>query len=129
MGYFSDLDLDIREENARDLRMSFEDQMLCRYEDLKNRYIDMQSGEYSYVGDDLFSREDYLYAPIERFETLYDVAKAMEFVREELEIRGCELSFDDEPKRELGMSERDPDQITVFEIIYMPTEAYAAAVA
>ena len=41
MGYFSDLNLEVREGSKMDTRSSFEDQMLYRYEDLKDRYLDM----------------------------------------------------------------------------------------
>ena len=129
MGYFSDLNLEVREGSKMDTRSSFEDQMLYRYEDLKDRYLDMQSGAYSYAGDNLYCREDYLYSPIECFDTLYDVARAMEIVREELEKRGCAVSLDDKFEDERVNCERDPDQLTIFEMIFIPTEVYAAAVA
>ena len=53
----------------------------------------------------------------------------MEIVREELEKRGCAVSLDDKFEDERVNCERDPDQLTIFEMIFIPTEVYAAAVA
>ncbi len=82
MGYFSELDLKRQEEYKEQSYPSFEEQLLWRCEALKNRYRKMVMTDAPFSGEDRFSREDYLYAPIKYFETITDVFRAMEIAEE-----------------------------------------------
>ena len=82
-------------KNAEDLRNKetdidrsyhgFEEQLLWRYEDLKERYSRLLRANAPVHGDDYFSKNDYRYSPIDCFNTLSDVYRAMEIVKEDLE--------------------------------------------
>ena len=59
MGYFSELDLTNRENYIDRSYHSFEEQLLWRYEDLKERYSLLSSNGAPMHGDDYFSKNDY----------------------------------------------------------------------
>ena len=67
MGYFSELDLINRENYTDRSYHGFEEQLLWRYEDLKERYSLLSREGAPMHGDDYFSKNDYRYAPIECF--------------------------------------------------------------
>ena len=120
MGYFSELDLTRKEEYADRSYHGFEEQLLWRYEDLRDRYLELLDTDAPCVGDDYFSKDDYRYAPIGCFRTIEDIYRAMKIAKEDLESE-CgivveeEGSFDN--KRE---EEFDPDQITIYELSVSP---------
>ena len=120
MGYFSELDLEMREMREYAGYASFEDQLCARYEDLKDRYLKMRYSDAPLVGENRYSRDDYRYAPVETFRTLSDVYSAMEVVKEDLE-RKCGIAVGDDELYKSGVTERDPDQISMFEVVLLPS--------
>ena len=121
MGYFSELDLINRENYTDRSYHGFEEQLLWRYEDLKERYS-LHSRECAPMhGDDYFSKNDYRYAPIECFNTLSDVYRAMEIAKEDLEEK-CDMIIDDDGNVvECAEEEDDPNQLSLFEVVLLPT--------
>ena len=78
MGYFSEKQIDIQEKYTDPSYHGFEDQLLWRYEDLKDRYLELLDIDAPASGDDCFTTDDYRYAPIHCFKTIRDVWRAME---------------------------------------------------
>ena len=128
MGYFSGLDLIAKEEYLDQSHHGFEEQLLWRYEDLKDRYQALLNIDAPACGDDYFSKDDYRYAPIEYFVTLADVYRAIEIAKEDLEIK-CDIIVREDGSIETKDEEEDPNQITVFEIVLLPTWFQTAAAA
>ena len=121
MGYFSELDLINRENYTDRSYHGFEEQLLWRYEDLKERYSLLSREGAPMHGDDYFSKNDYRYAPIECFNTLSDVYRAMEIAKENLEEK-CDMIIDDEGNVvECAEEEDDPNQLSLFEVVLLPT--------
>ena len=121
MGYFSELDLINRENYTDRSYHGLEEQLLWRYEDLKERYLLLSRECAPMHGDDYFSKNDYRYAPIECFNTLSDVYRAMEIAKEDLEEK-CDMIIDDEGNVvECAEEEDDPNQISLFEVVLLPT--------
>ena len=121
MGYFSDLDLINRESYTDRSYHGFEEQLLWRYEDLKERYSLLSREGAPINGDDYFSKNDYRYAPLECFNTLSDVCRAMEIAKEDLEEK-CDMIIDDDGNVvEYVEEEDDPNQISLFEVVLLPT--------
>lgn len=121
MGYFSELDLINRENYIDRSYHGFEEQLLWRYEDLKERYSLLSLEGAPMHGDDYFSKNDYRYAPIECFNTLSDVYRAMEIAKEDLEEK-CDMIIDDEGNVvECTEEEDDPNQLSLFEVVLLPT--------
>ena len=121
MGYFSELDLTNRENYIDHGYHGFEEQLLWRYEDLKERYSLLSREGAPINGDDYFSKNDYRYAPIECFNTLSDVCRAMEIAKEDLEEK-CDMIIDDDGNVvECTEEEDDPNQISLFEVVLLPT--------
>ena len=121
MGYFSELDLINRENYTDRSYHGFEEQLLWRYEDLKERYSLLSRECAPMHGDDYFSKNDYRYAPIECFNTLSDVYRAMEIAKEDLEEK-CDMIIDDEGNVvECAEEEDDPNQLSLFEVFLLPT--------
>ncbi len=120
MGYFSDLDLNKRENQESLGYQSLKDQLVDRYEALRDRIAEpFNQYAFSMDNDDLyFSRSDYRYAPIECFKSAYDVERALDIVIEDLEEK-CGVVVRDDGT--LGDSddeyETDPNQISIFEIV------------
>ncbi len=121
MGYFSDLDLGRKEEYVDRSYHGFEEQLLWRYEDLRDRYFTLLESDAPCVGDDYFGADDYRYAPIEYFKTIEDVYRAMEFAKEDLETKCNIIVRDDGSIENVEDDDEDPDQITIFEIVLLPT--------
>ena len=121
MGYFSELDLINRENYTDRSYHGFEEQLLWRYEDLKERYSLLSREGAPMHGDDYFSKNDYRYAPIECFNTLSDVYRAMEIAKEDLEEK-CDIIIDDDGNVvECAEEEDDPNQLSLFEVVLLPT--------
>ena len=121
MGYFSELDLTNRENYIDRSYHGFEEQLLWRYEDLKERYSLLSREGAPINGDDYFSTNDYKYAPIECFNTLSDVYRAMEIAKEDLEKK-CNMIIDDDGNVvECAEEENDPNQLSLFEVVLLPT--------
>ena len=121
MGYFSELDLINRENYTDRSYHGFEEQLLWRYEDLKERYSLLSREGAPMHGDDYFTKNDYRYAPIECFNTLSDVYRAMEIAKEDLEEK-CDMIIDDEGNVvECAEEEDDPNQLSLFEVVLLPT--------
>ena len=120
MGYFSELDLIAKEEYADRSYHGFEEQLLWRYEDLKDRYRELLDSGAPMCGDDYFSKDDYRYAPIECFVTLADVYRAIEIAKEDLEIKCDIIVREDGSIAKKDDDEEDPNQITMFEIVLLP---------
>lgn len=129
MGYFSELDITRKEEYADQSYHGFEDQLLWRYEDLRDRYFTLLDSDAPCIGDDYFSADDYRYAPIEYFETINDVYCAMEIAKEDLETKCNIIVRDDGSIENAEDDDEDPDQMTVFEIVLLPTWFQTAVVA
>ena len=121
MGYFSELDLLNRENYTDRSYHGFEEQLLWRYEDLKERYSLLSRECAPMHGDDYFSKNDYRYSPIDCFNTLSDVYRAMEIAKEDLEEK-CDMIIDDEGNVvECAEEEDDPNQLSLFEVVLLPT--------
>ena len=121
MGYFSELDLINRENYTDRSYHGFEEQLLWRYEDLKERYSLLSREGAPMHGDDYFSKNDYRYAPLECFNTLSDVYRAMEIAKEDLEEK-CDMIIDDDGNVvECTEKEDDPNQLSLFEVVLLPT--------
>ena len=121
MGYFSELDLINRENYTDRSYHGFEKELLWRYEDLKERYSLLSREGAPMHGDDYFSKNDYRYAPIECFNTLSDVYRAMEIAKEDLEEK-CDMIIDDDGNVvECAEEEDDPNQLSLFEVVLLPT--------
>jgi hypothetical protein len=129
MGYFSELDLINRENYTDRSYHGFEEQLLWRYEDLKERYSLLSREGAPINGDDYFSKNDYRYAPLECFNTLSDVCRAMEIVKEDLEEK-CGIVIDDEanPKEAID-EEKDENQISLLEVVLLPSWLQTAVAA
>ena len=120
MGYFSELDLISRENYTDRSYHGFEEQLLWRYEDLKERYSLLSREGAPSTGDDYFSKNDYRYAPIECFNTLSDVCRAMEIAKEDLKEK-CDMIIDDDGNIvECTEEEDDPNQLSLFEVVLLP---------
>ena len=120
MGYFSELDLTRKTEYGDRSYHGFEDQLLWRYEDLKDRYLELLDIDAPASGDDCFTTDDYRYAPIHCFKTIRDVWRAMEIAKEDLAAK-CDIIVCEDGAIENKDNEEDPNQITMFEIVLLPT--------
>ena len=129
MSYFSELDLEMKEDYTDRSYHGFEEQLLWRYEDLKERYSHLSREGAPINGDDYFTKNDYRYAPLECFNTLSDVYCAMEIVKEDLEEK-CGIVIDDEanPKEAID-EEKDENQISLFEVVLLPSWLQTAVAA
>lgn len=117
MGYFSELDLEIREEGREEIFLSLEQRLLNRYEELEESYqclLDMGAPTFS---EDYFNDDDYRYAPIECFTCLADITRAMEITKKDL-LTKCGVAIDGVVEE----IEEDPDprQISMFEVFCIP---------
>ena len=121
MGYFSELDLTRKTEYGDRSYHGFEDQLLWRYEDLKDRYLELLDMDALISGDDYFTTDDYRYAPTHCFKTICDVWRAMEIAKEDLAAKCNIIVNEDGSIENKDNDDEDPDQITVFEIVLLPT--------
>ena len=121
MGYFSELDLTKKTEYEDRSYHGFEDQLLWRYEDLKDRYLELLDIDAPASGDDYFTMDDYRYAPIHCFKTIRDVWRAMEIAKEDLAEKCNIIVREDGSIENKNDDDEDPNQITIFEIVLLPT--------
>lgn len=120
MGYFSELDLTRKTEYVDRSYHGFDEQLLWRYEDLKDRYRVLLDMDATISGDDYFTTDDYRYAPVQCFKTIYDIWRAMEIAKEDLEEK-CNIIVRDDGSIEKAEDDEDPNQLTIFEIVLLPT--------
>jgi hypothetical protein len=121
MGYFSENQMELQGKYSDQSYHGFEEQLRWRYEDLKDRYCELLDVDAPVCGDDYFSKDDYRYAPIEYFTTLADVYHAMEIAKEDLEEKCDIIVREDGSIAKKDDDEEDPNQITMFEIVLLPT--------
>ena len=121
MGYFSEKQIDIQEKYTDQSYHGFEGQLLWRDEDLKDRYLELLDIDAPASGDDYFTTDDYRYAPIHYFKTICDVWRAMEIVKEDLATKCDIIVCEDGTIENKDNEEEDPNQITVYEIVLLPT--------
>ena len=120
MGYFSEKQIESQDIYLDRSYHGFEDQLLWRYEDLKDRYLELLDMDAPISGDDYFTTDDYRYAPIHCFKTIRDVWRAMEIAKEDLAAK-CDIIVREDGSIENKDDEEDPNQITMFEIVLLPT--------
>ncbi len=120
MGYFSKSDLAHKEKYIDRSYHGFEEQLLWRYEDLKDRYRELLNSDAPVTDDDRFTRNDYRYYPIAYFTTIEDVYRAMEIAKEDLESK-CGIIVREDGSIENKDEEEDSNRITMFEIVLLPT--------
>ena len=120
MGYFSENQIELQDNDSDQSYHGFEDQLLWRYEDLKDRYLELLDIDAPASGDDYFTTDDYRYAPIHCFKTIRDVWRAMEIAKEDLAAK-CDIIVCEDVAIENKDNEEDPNQITMFEIVLLPT--------
>ena len=121
MGYFSENQIELQDKYSDQSYHGFEDQLLWRYEDLKDRYLELLDIDALASGDDCFTTDDYRYAPIHCFKTIRDVWCAMEIAKEDLAEKCNIIVHEDGSIENKNDDEEDPDQITMFEIVLLPT--------
>ena len=120
MGYFSENQIELQDKYSDQSYHGFEDQLLWRYEDLKDRYLELLDIDAPASGDDYFTTDDYRYATIHYFKIIRDVWRAMEIAKEDLAEK-CDIIVHEDEIIENKDDEDDPNQITLFEIVLLPT--------
>ena len=119
MGYFSENQIESQNKYLDRSYHGFEDQLLWRYEDLKDRYLELLDIDAPASSDDYFTTDEYRYAPIHYFKTIRDVWRAMEIVKEDLAEK-CDIIVHEDENIE-NKDETDTNQITMLEIVLLPT--------
>ena len=125
MGYFSNKHIDLQSDDTVDDRLA--DHLLWRYEDLKERYFTLLEKNAPCFEDIRFTIDDYRYAPIESFHSLRDVYRALKIVKEDLKIKYGITPEDDMLTDE--NAEEENEQMTICEIVLLPTWFQTAAAA
>jgi hypothetical protein len=121
MGYFSENQMELQGKYSDQSYHGFDEQLLWRYEDLKDRHRELLDVDAPVCGDDYFTTDDYRYAPIQCFKTIRDVWRAMEIAKEDL-AKKCDIIVREDGSIAMkDDDEEDPNQITVFEIVLLPT--------
>ena len=116
MGYFSEQSI-LEEYELEDYSYpSFDSQLLWRLEDLNDRYTELVDLEAPCYGEDHYTNDDYRYAPVECFETLADIARAIDVVKAALKCN-CDVMIDDEDDvcDEIIEDETAPLQLKMFD--------------
>ena len=121
MGYFSENQIELQDKYSDQSYHGFEEQLLWRYEDLKEKYVELLDMDAPISGDDYFTTDDYRYAPVQCFKTICDVWRAMEIAKEDLEEKCDIIVREDGSIAKKDDDEEDPNQITIFEIVLLPT--------
>jgi hypothetical protein len=121
MGYFSENQIELQDKYSDQSYHGFEEQLRWRYEDLKDRYCELLDVDAPVCGDDYFTTDDYRYAPVQCFKTIRDVWRAMEIAKEDLAEKCDIIVREDGTIENKDNEEEDPNQITVFEIVLLPT--------
>ena len=128
MGYFSELDIEHTESRTDNSYHGYEEQLLWRYEELKERYSLLSREGAPMHGDDYFSKNDYKYAPVDCYTTASDLCRALETARTDLE-QGCGITVESEEDLQDSTEEDCPNQISLFEIVVFPPLMISASVA
>ena len=116
MGYFSEQSI-IEETQFEDRSYpSFGSQLLWRLDDLNDRYSELIEQNAPCYGEDHYTDDDYKYAPVECFETIADVARAIEIAKVDLECE-CLVAIDDKDDvcDEIFGDETAPLQLKMFD--------------
>ena len=121
MGYFSENQIELQDKYSDQSYHGFEDQLLWRYEDLKDRYMELLDMDVHVSGDDFFTTDDYRYTPIHCFKTIRDVWHAMEIAKEDLAAKCDIIVREDGTIENKDNEEDDSNKITSFEIVLLPT--------
>ena len=129
MGYFSENQIELQDKYSDQSYHGFEEQLLWRYEDLKDRYQALLNIDAPICGEDYFVRDDYQYYPIKYFETLADVYCALEIAEEDLAEKCDIIVREDGSIAKKDDDEEDPNQITMFEIVLLSTRFQTAVAA
>ena len=127
MGYFSELDTRMKEERVGVGYGTHSEQLVCRYEDLKERCDELMCENAPNSTDTYFSKSDLLYAPIDCFDSISSVLCAMEAVKLHLEER-YGITVGDEYSK-LDEVYDDPNQISIYEIVCFTPIIHSANVA
>ena len=120
MGYFSENQIELQDKHSGQSYHGFEDQLLWRYEDLKDRYWELLDIDAPASSDNYFTTDDYRYALIHYFKTIRDVWRAMEIAKEDLAAKCNIIVHEDGTIENKDNEEEDSNQITVFEIVLLP---------
>ena len=116
MGYFSEQSILEEYELEDHSYPSFDSQLLWRLDDLNDRYSELIEQNAPCYGEDHYTNDDYRYAPVECFETLADVARAIEIAKANLE---CEclvaIADKDDVCDEIFGDETAPLQLKMFD--------------
>ena len=121
MGYFSEKQIESQDKYLDRSYHGLDEQLWWRYEDLKDRYLELLDMDAPASGGDYFSTDDYRYAPICCFKTIRDVWRAIEIAKEDLMEKCDIIVHEDDAVENKDNEEEDPDQITWFEIVLLPT--------
>ena len=121
MGYFSENQIELQDKYSDQSYHGFEDQLLWRLEELKDRYIELLDMSAPLSSDEYFTKDDYRYAPIHYFKTISDVCCAMNIVKEDLATKCDIIVHEDGSIDNKDDDNEDPNQITMFEIVLLPT--------
>ena len=121
MGYFSEQSI-IEETHFEDYSYpSFDGQLLWRLDDLSDRYAELVELDAPCFGEDYYTNDDYRYAPVECFETLADVARAIEIAKADLECT-CLIVIEDKDKADGRKRVRLDACFTAMDLIGGPDE-------
>ena len=122
MCYFSELDIRRKDEYTDRSYYGYREQLLSRYEELKERYEELLRSDAACFCDEGFGAYDYRYAPIECFRSIEDVYRAMKIAREDL-CSECDIILQDDIESvDAGEDEEeDSEQITLFEVVLLPS--------
>ena len=120
MGYFSENQIELQDKYSDQSYYSFEDQLLWRYEDLKDRYLELLDIDAPASGDDYFTTDDYRYSPVHYFKTIRDIWRAMEIIKDDL-AKKCDIIVHEDGSFEHEDDEEAPNQVTMVEIVLLPT--------
>ena len=127
MGYFSELNLEIKENHTSRGYYSVENQLVSRFSELKDRYFNLLSIDAPYTSEDFFTHQDFCYAPVECFESIEDVYRALEATASAIDS-SCDIATANEIRNELKMLENqerrknvnDNNDSIQLEITFMP---------
>ena len=118
MGYFSDLNLKIKDDCTDLSYFGLSDQLLWRYNELNERYHELLDANTPYYTDEYFSTDDYRYASVKYFTSANDVYKAMKIAKQDLASK-YGITVNDEETNDTYCDERDPNQIAIVEFILL----------
>lgn len=131
MGYFSKWNEQEQHAYRDQSYHGSEEQLIWRQEELMARYNDLVRAGAPRTGDDLFTTDDYRYAPARYFKTISGIQKAIEIAEERWEDLFPPAESKNNPDNDSNNSdnEENEDDSSVIEIVYLPSwfESFAAA--